>query len=85
MTDDKKKITGNEVDKTAISFYLTSEALEKIDDFIFYTRKRLPMDKRRKLTRSVFYEIGLKTVIEDYNIKGEKSALWKAICDLIDD
>ena len=85
MNDDKKKIAGNEADKIAISFYLTSEALEKIDDFIFYTRKRLPIDKRRKLSRSVFYEIGLKTVIEDFNIKGEQSALWKAICALIDE
>jgi hypothetical protein len=85
MNDSKKKSVVNDGDKIAISFYLTSDALEKIDDFIFFTRKRLPVEKRRKLNRSIFYEIGLKTVIEDYNKKGEDSALWKAICDFIED
>lgn len=85
MNDDKKKLTGNDGDKIAINFYLTTETVEKIDDFIFYTKKRLPVEKRRKLNRSVFYEIGLKTAIEDYNKKGEESELWKAICEIIKD
>lgn len=84
MTDKKKPIE-NDKDKIAINFYLSSESLEKIDDFIFYARKRLPMEKRRKLTRSVLYEVGLKTVINDFNKKGEQSELWKAICALIND
>lgn len=83
--NDKKKSVENDKDKIATNVYLTSESLEKIDDFIFYARKRLPMEKRRKLTRSVFYEVGLKTAIDDFNKKGEQSALWKAICDLIGD
>jgi hypothetical protein len=83
--NDKKtdKLTDNDGDKIAINFYLSHEALEKIDDFLFYVKKRLPIEKRRKLSRSVFYEIGLKTAIEDYNKKGEESALWKAICELL--
>lgn len=83
--NDKKKSVENDRDKIATNVYLTSASLEKIDDFIFYARKRLPMEKRRKLTRSVFYEVGLKTAIDDFNKKGEQSALWKAICDLIGD
>lgn len=65
--------------KIAMSFYISPAALEKIDDFLFYVKKRLPVEKRRKLTKSVFYEIGLIIAIEDFNQKGEESSLWKAI------
>jgi hypothetical protein len=49
------------------------------DDFLFYVKKRLPVENRRKLTKFVFYEIGLIIAIEDFNQKGEESSLWKAI------
>lgn len=62
-----------------ISFYLSTDTLEKLDDVLFYARKRLPIGKRRKLTKSVLYEVGLKMVIEDYNEKEEDSFLWRAV------
>lgn len=52
--------------------------------FLFYAKKRLPMGKRRKLTKSVFYEVALKIIIEDQNLKGENSRLWEAIYKMID-
>lgn len=68
-----------EVDRILISFYLSIDTLEKLDDVLFYARKRLPIGKRRKVTKSVLYELGLKMVIEDYHRNGEKSYLLSAI------
>jgi hypothetical protein len=80
-TDDKS--VSSEVDRILISFYLSTDTLEKLDDVLFYARKQLPMNKRRKLTKSVLYEIGLQMVIEDYNKKGEESFLRKSLIKLI--
>jgi len=83
--DDKKteNLDDSEENKILVSFYLSPKTLEKVDDFLFYAKKRLPMGKRRKLTKSVFYETALRIVIEDQNLKGEESPLWKAIYEII--
>ncbi len=83
--DDTKadKIDELNADKILVSFYLSLETLEKIDDLVFYVKKQLPIGKRRKLTKSVFYETGFKILIEEYNIKGEESSLLKAIQELM--
>lgn len=70
-------------DKILVSFYLSPQTLEQIDDLLFYVKKRLPIGKRRKLTKSVFYETGLKIIVEEYNAKGEASAFLKAIQELM--
>lgn len=74
-----------EKDKISVNFYISGETFEKIDDVIYYLRKRLPMDKRRKLSKSVIYEACLKIVLEDYNSKGESSLLWKVIEEMMKD
>lgn len=74
-----------EKDKISVNFYISGETFEKIDDVIYYLRKRLPMDKRRKLSKSVIYEACLKIVLEEYNAKGESSSLWKAVQELMSD
>lgn len=79
--DDKPGIP--EAERILISFYLSTDTLERLDDVLFYARKRLPIGKRRKLTKSVLYEIGLKMVIEDYHEKEEESFLWKAVNKLV--
>ncbi len=83
--NDKKidKIDDSEGDKILVSFYLLPKTFEKIDDILFYVKKRLPIEKRRRLTKSVFYEAGLQVLIEDYNAKGEESSLLKAIQELM--
>lgn len=84
MTDKKlDKPDEYEEDKILVSFYLSPKTLEKIDDLVFYVKKRLPIEKRRKVTKSIFYETGFKLLIEDYNSKGEESLLLKAIQKLI--
>jgi hypothetical protein len=83
--NDKKvdKTDDQDGDKILVSFYLSPKTLEKIDDLIFYVKKRLPIEKRRKLSKSIFYETGFKILIEDYNSKGEESLLLKAIQELM--
>lgn len=85
--DEKKteNIANSEDNKILVSFYLSPKTLEKVDDFLFYAKKRLPIGKRRKLTKSVFYETALKIIIEDQKLKGEDSPLWKAIYEIIQD
>ena len=78
-----EKLDDYEENKILVSFYLPSKTLEKVDDFLFYAKKRLPMGKRRKLTKSIFYDMALQIVIEDQNLKGEDGPLWKAICEMI--
>lgn len=83
--DDTKadKIDELNADKILVSFYLSLKTLENIDDLVFYIKKQLPIGKRRKLTKSVFYETGFKILIEEYKTKGEESALLKAIQELM--
>ena len=76
------KSINSEADRILISFYLSTDTIEKLEDVLFYARKFLPVGKRRKLTKSVLYEIGLKMVIEDYHGKGENSSLIKTINEL---
>jgi hypothetical protein len=83
MSDNKPD--ENEGDKILVSFYLSPKTLEKIDDLVFYVKKQLPFEKRRKLSKSVFYETGFKVLIEDYNSKGEESLLLKALQELMRD
>ena len=84
MNDKKpEKLNDSEENKILVSFYLSPQTLEKVDDFLFYAKKRLPMGKRRKLTKSVFYEAALRIVIEDQSLKGEESSLWKAIYEMM--
>lgn len=70
-------------DKIQVNFYLSTKTLEKIEDLLFYAKKRLPLDKRRKLTKSIFYENCFNIIINEYNLKGEESVFWKSIKELM--
>lgn len=84
MNDKKvEKIDNSADDKILISFYVSPATMERLDDLLFYMKKRLPIEKRRKLTKSVFYETGFKILIEEYNTKGEECRLWRAIEELM--
>lgn len=83
--NDKKvdKIDTSSEDKILISFYVFHDTLERLDDLLFYMKKQLPIEKRRKLTKSIFYETGFKILIDEYNEKGKESRLWKAVQNLL--
>ena len=72
-----------EDNKIMVSVYLSSRTVEKVDDFLFLAKKRLPMGKRRKLTKSVFYEAVLRIIIDDPNLKDEEGVLWTEISEMI--
>lgn len=62
--------SGNSADdKIQVNFYLSIKTLDNIDDLLFYVKKRLPIEKRRKLTKSNFYETCIKIVIDDYRLE----------------
>lgn len=84
MNNYKNKDEEIESNKIAVSCYFSIKSIERIDDFLFHVKKRLPMEKRRKLSRSIFYEVGLNTAINEFDKKGEQSELWKAICEALE-
>ena len=79
------KSADSESEKVVVSFYSTQNTSEQIDDILFFLKKRLPFEKRKKLTKSNLYETGFKILIEDYNTNGEESQLWKAVQELLID
>jgi len=88
-TNTRKEVISEETkldeEKYLISVYISAKTAEKIDDCMFGMKKRMPMEKRRKLTKSMFCEIGLRIAVEEYNRTGEESPLWKAIYELLND
>lgn len=76
--------TGND-NKVGVSIYLSSHVFDEIEDFLFSVKRKLPIRKRRKLTKSIFYETSLRIAIEDFNKNGEESSLWKAISEIMKD
>lgn len=78
-----EKYKESESDRIPINFYVSSTTIETIDDALFYVKKRLPLEKRKKLSKSVFCEICLKIMLDEYNSKGESSSLWRAVQELI--
>lgn len=79
------KVDDSESEKVLVSFYLSQKTSEQIDDILFYLKKQLPFEKRRKLTKSILYETGFKILIEDYKENGKESRLSKAIQNLLID
>ena len=77
------KSENSESEKILVSFYLSQKTSEQVDDLLFYLKKGLPFEKRKKLTKSSFFETGFKILIEDYHTNGEKSRLWRAVQELL--
>ena len=69
--------------KPQIAFSIRQEILEAVEDTLFYLRKELPPNKRKKLTKSILFEIALMSVVSEYKIKGSKSSVLKSINELI--
>lgn len=69
----------NKNQKETVNLSLSSEIVEKVEDIIFELRKKIPREKRKKLTRSRFFELALEAVIKDYESSGEKSVIGKMV------
>lgn len=68
--------------KISTSLYFSLGTIEDLDECLFSVKKRLPVGKRAKLSKSVFCETALRIAIDEYNRNGEKSMLWKDIHEL---
>jgi hypothetical protein len=78
-----EKTTASENEKILVSFYLSPKMLEEVDDFIYHLKKSLPVEKRRKMTKSLFYEASLKVLIQEYRATENEDLLLQVIRDLM--
>lgn len=65
--------------RETINLIISSDIIEKIEDIRFYARKNLPKDKRKKLTKSMLYNLILKKAIEDHYQNGQNSLVCKTL------
>lgn len=77
--DDADNSEENAVPKEAVSFKCSIELVEQFDDFIYQSRKHLPISKRKKLNRTAFFTILLQDVLDEYEKFGNKSYLWRVL------
>lgn len=78
-----EKTTASENEKILVSFYLSPKMLEEVDDFIYHLKKSLPVEKRRKMTKSLFYEASLKVLVQEYRATENEDLLLQVIRDLM--
>lgn len=69
--------------KILISFYLTPKTSEKVDDLLIEFKRYLPYEKRRKLTKSIFYETALQYLVADYQKNADKSDFLKDVLEAV--
>lgn len=65
--------------KEKVNMYLSSEIVEKIDDFVFHFRKQLPREKRKKLNKSKLYELILENALTEFSANGQEGMLGEII------
>jgi hypothetical protein len=57
--------TNSKDNKTQVTFYISNDILELVEDTIFYLKKQMPLDKRKKITRSMFFEAAIKFALAE--------------------
>ena len=67
------------IKKELLNLNISGEIVEKTEDLLFNLRKQLPREKRKKLTRSRFFELLLESVIQDYENRRADSDIQKII------
>ncbi len=67
------------IKKEILNLNISSEIVEKTEELIFNLKKQLPREKRKKLTRSRFFELLLESVIHDYENRRADSDIQKII------
>ncbi len=59
--------------------YISRELTDEVEELLFALRKQLPREKRKKLTRSEFFELILKSVVLDYRSSQMNSAIQRIV------
>lgn len=65
--------------KDLVNVYISRELTEKIEDLLFNLKKQLPHNKRKKLTRSQFFELILESMVLDYENSQINSPIQKIV------
>ncbi len=63
--------------RTQTTLHLKTEILDKIEEILYYTKKRLPRQKRGKLSKSKLYEIILEAVVADNKLVSKIISEWE--------
>lgn len=66
-------------DKVSVNIRLPADIVEILDEVIFYAKKEIGKNKRRKITKSEFYEMVFRDLVNEYKLTGKESRLWKAV------
>ena len=65
--------------KEKVNIYLSSEIVEKIEELVFYFRKQLPPEKRKRLNKSKLYELILEHACAEFSANGQQGILGEII------
>ncbi|MGI8467804.1 MAG: hypothetical protein ACR2N3_05060 [Pyrinomonadaceae bacterium] len=65
--------------KENINFRLAADVNETLEEVLFFARKEIVKTKRKKITKSEFYEAILRDLSLEYQAKGKESRLWKLL------
>lgn len=65
--------------KTMVTVYVSNEIIELVEDTIFFLKKQMPLRKRTKVSKSMFFEAALKLALADYSEKKSNSQMFVMI------
>jgi hypothetical protein len=65
------------VEKEMVTHYFELDLIDDIADFIHQFRKQLPLNKRKKLNRSLILKVVMTEVMKEYKTFGNDSFLSK--------
>ena len=61
-----------------VNIRLPADIIETMDEIHFYANKEM-RGKRKKLTKSEFYETIFRDLINEYKLTGKESRVWKTL------
>ena len=71
----------NNLEKEPISIYLPTNLAEQLDDLLFSLRKRLPRYQRKQLTKSIFYELIMSSMVKSFSKNEDQNIPIKIVDD----
>ena len=75
----KSESNKKEVSKERVTFYLSSETLEDLENTYDEIRRSMPYKYKTKIKKSHLVEFAMERLLEDYNKAGRDSSLGRYI------
>jgi hypothetical protein len=73
------ELTPAKQERQVLTLYFNVELVDNIDDFLHLARKKIPVYKRRKLSRTTLIGLILQEVMDDYAQFQSDSFLYKLL------